>query len=407
MTLRKVQIVGLKRLNSQTVIDLSGLHIGDTMTREAIDAAAQTLMDSGLFKKLSYKISVLKGEATAIFEVEELTRNLPVVFDNLVWFTDEEMARAIRQDVPFFDGTAPEAGGTTDKIAAALRRLLAAKKIPGEVDVFPYANVATGRMELLFSVKGARLPICSVHFTDTNEVAEADLIKAAQPLLNTNFSRKDVSSFAQKKLFPLYSRLGHLRTEFQNPTAALEEATAECTGGVAVTLPVEEGLIYSWGGAEWSGNQLIPSDELTTALGMKAGEVADGVKIENGIKAARKTYSHRGYVAVKFKPSSTFDDSAKRVDYKFEIEEGQRYFMGTLTISGLQPDDTEQLRSKWTQGKNAVYDETYLEDFRQTTLRDFVRALAQKLGPAFHPNIEVETRPNAQNQTVDVIIAFK
>jgi outer membrane protein assembly factor BamA len=407
MTLRKVQIVGLKRLNSQQVIDLSGLHVGDTMTRDVIDAAAQKLMDTGLFKKLSYKISVLKGEATAIFEVEEATRNLPVVFDNFVWFSDEEIARAIRQDVPFFDGTAPEAGTTTDKIAAALGRLLAAKKISGEVDALPYPNLATGRVELLFSVKGARLPICSVHFTGANDVSEADLIKASQFLLNTNFSRKDVSGFAQNKLFPLYSHIGHVRAEFQNPTAAMEEPTAQCNGGVAVTLPVEEGLVYSWGGAEWSGNQIIQSDELTAALGMKAGEVADGIKIDNGIKAARKTYGRRGYLTARFKASSTFDDSTKRVDYRFEIEEGQRYFMGTLTINGLQPDDTEQLRSKWTLGTNAVYDESYLENFRQTTLRDFVRALTQKLGSAFHPSIEFDTRPNLQKQTVDVIIAFK
>lgn len=407
MTLRKVQVLGLKKITNQQVMEISGLKIGDTISRDAIDAAAQKLMDSGLFKKLSYKISVLKTDATVIFEAEETTRNLPVVFDNFVWFTEAEIARAIRQDVPFFDGTSPEAGTTADRIAAALSRLLAAKRIAGQVDALPYANLANGRMELLFTVKGVRLPICSVNFTGATEVPEADLIKASQALLNTNFSRKDVGGFAQVKLFPLYRHIGHLRADFQTPTANLVDSSGDCQGGVAVTIPVDEGIVYSWGGAEWNGNKLIASDDLNTALGMKDGELADGLKIDEGVKAARKTYGKRGYIAARLKPSLVFDDATKKVNYRFEIDEGPRYFMGTLTINGLQPETAEALRSKWTLGNNAVFDETYVDDFRQVALRDFIRGLTQQFGPAYRPRVELSSKPNAQDQTVDVLIEFK
>ncbi|PYS55594.1 MAG: hypothetical protein DMF76_25760, partial [Acidobacteria bacterium] len=145
VTLRRVEVVGLKRLNAQQVVDLSGLKVGDTTKRDAIDAAAQKLMDSGLFKKLGYHMSIKGNEAVVTFEVEEAARNLPVVFENFVWFSEQEIARAIRQDVPFFDGTAPEAGATADKIAAALRRLLSQKNIPGQVEFLPYVDTATGK----------------------------------------------------------------------------------------------------------------------------------------------------------------------------------------------------------------------------------------------------------------------
>jgi len=111
-TLRRVEFVGLKKLPAQQVIDASGLKVGDTISPDAIDTAAEKLMQSGLFKKLGYKLRTNAGEATVIFEVEEASRNLPVVFENFVWFSEDELAKAIRQDVPFFDGTAPEAGTT-------------------------------------------------------------------------------------------------------------------------------------------------------------------------------------------------------------------------------------------------------------------------------------------------------
>lgn len=406
ITLRRVEIVGLKRLSSQEVIDLSGLKAGDTTKRDAIDGAAQKLIDSGLFKKVGYRLSVKDNEATLIFEVEETARNLPVVFENFVWFSEQEIGRAIRQDVPFFDGTAPEAGATADKIAAALRRLLTQKNISGQVEYLPYVDTASGKVELLFTVKGVKIPVCSLHFPGAEAIAETDLIKAAQPLLKTDYSRKDVGGFALYSLFPLYRRIGHLRAQFQTPTATIEDS-ASCAGGVSVTIPVDEGIAYAWGKAEWAGNQVLTPDDLATALGMKSGDLADGAKIDKGIKDVHRAYGRRGYIAAKFKDSATFDDAAKQVSYRFEITEGPRYFMGALTIRGLPSEDAENLRSKWTLGNNAVFDESYIDEFKQNGLRDFARTLIQKSGGSLRPNIEIETVPNHQKQSVDVIITFK
>ena len=406
VTLRRVEIVGLKRLKAQQVLDLSGLKVGDPTKRDAIDVAAQKLVDSGLFKKVGYRMSIKGDEAVVTFEVEEAMRNLPVVFENFVWFSEQEIARAIRQDVPFFDGTAPEAGSTADKIAAALRRLLSQKNISGQVEFLPYVDTATGKVELLFTVKGVKIPVCSLHFPGADAIPEEDLIKAAQPLLKSDYSRKDLSGFALYTLFPLYRHIGHLRAQFQQPTASVEEPAA-CAGGVAVTIPVDEGVAYSWDKAEWIGNQVLTPDDLTTALGMKTGELADGIKIDKGVKELRRAYGGRGYIAVRSKEASTFDDSTKQVSYRFEISEGPRYFMGALIVNGLPAEDAEGLKAKWTLGNNAVFNESYIDDFKHNALRDFVRSLTQKSGGNLRPNVEIETKPDHQKQTVDVIITFK
>jgi len=204
----------------------------------------------------------------------------------------------------------------------------------------------------------------------------------------------------------LYRHVGHLRAQFQQPTASVEEPAA-CAGGVAVTIPVDEGVAYSWDKAEWIGNQVLTPDDLTTALGMKTGELADGIKIDKGIKELRRAYGGRGYIAARAKESSTFDDSTKQVSYRFEIIEGPRYFMGALIVNGLPAEDAESLKAKWTLGNNAVFNEPYIDDFKHTALRDFVRSLTQKSGGNLRSNVEIETKPDHQKQTVDVIITFK
>ncbi len=404
-TLRRIEFVGLKKLTPQQVIEASGLKVGDTFALEVIDAAAEKLMQSGLFKKLGYKVRSIDNEATVIFEVEEASRNLPVVFENFVWFSEAEIARTIRQDVPFFDGTAPEAGTTTDKIAAALQRLLSQKNISGRVEHMPYLDLAKGKQEILFTVEGVKIPVCSVHFPGATAISEDDLIKASQALLKSDYSRKDARGFANYTLFPLYRHLGLLRAQFQEPTAAVEESPSRCAGGVAVTIPVDEGVVYSWDAADWSGNQALTKEDLTAALGMQAGEVADGTKIDKGLKDVRKAYGRRGYLAASFKESTEFDDAPKRVTYRFNVTEGARYFMGNLIVNGLPDEEVERLKAKWTLGSNAVFDESYIDSFRQTALREYMTGLAQRTGS--RARFELEIKPNAQKQTVDVIISFK
>lgn len=407
IVLRKIEVLGLKRLQPDKVIQTSGLQLGQRIDNAIIDEAATKLMQSGLFKTLGYKVRTTDKEATVIFEVEEAVKNLPVVFENFVWFTDEEIVRAIRQDVPFYDGTAPEGGVTSTKISEALQRLLNQKQIGGQVDFLPYADTATGKQELLYTVKGVKLPVCELHFTGTQDIPEADLIKNSQPLIQADYSRKNIAGFAHYTLFPLYRRIGHLRARFDESKATLDlNATGACRNGVLVTIPVEEGLVYSWNDAEWTGNQVLPATELADALAMKPGEVADGLKIDNGIKAVRRAYGRKGYLAVRMKDALTFDDATRRVTYEFTVNEGPQFRMGNLIINGLAPGDTQSVKEKWTLAPGAVYDESYLDDF-QNSNREFWGALFQRLRGTLQGRRTTEIKPDAQKQTVDVVITFK
>ncbi len=89
--IQKIEIVGLKRLTPDQVIAISGLQTGQAVDPNVLDAASEKLMQSGLFRRLSYRVRSADDQATVIFDVEEAARNLPVVFENFVWFTDDEI----------------------------------------------------------------------------------------------------------------------------------------------------------------------------------------------------------------------------------------------------------------------------------------------------------------------------
>jgi outer membrane protein assembly factor BamA len=258
----------------------------------------------------------------------------------------------------------------------------------------------------VFTVKGARIPVCSLHFPGASAVSESDLIKASRELLNTDYSQKDIATFAPIKLLPLYRHLGYLAAEFQKPTVKLE-SSPQCAGGVSVSVPVVEGRSYRWAKSVWDGNDKLTIEELATALGMNPGDVADGIKIDNGLKNIAKAYAHRGYLNATVKESVEYDDDNSSVTYRFNIVEGQRYFMGNLTIRGLAPADADQLKAKWTLGANTVFDEDYLEEFRKNGLREFMAMLGKRSRSGAPVHVRVETRTDPLKQTVDVVITVE
>src|SRR5262245_51197873 len=85
----KLEFEGIQRLTKDQLTKASGLESGQPVDVEALDAAAQRLLDSGLVRKLSYRLRTNANQATVIFEIEEApSAKHPAVFDNFIWFTD-------------------------------------------------------------------------------------------------------------------------------------------------------------------------------------------------------------------------------------------------------------------------------------------------------------------------------
>jgi len=405
LRLSKIEFVGLKRLTAEQVIATSELEIGQFVDPNTLDAAAQKLMDSGLFKKLSYNVHPTGDQAILTFHVEEAIRRIRVSFDNFVWFDEGEIYVAIRRDIPFFDGTVPEGGDGAGKIAALLEHLLNEKKISGRVEFMPFGD-ESGKQEILFRVKGAKVPICTFSFPGAAAISEEELTRSARDLIQTDYSKSDVGSFTAHTLLPLYHHLGYLRAQFESPQAAIQAAATEaCKEGVAVTIPVAEGLPYSWDKAEWSGNQALSAAQLSAALGMKAGEAADDRKLARARQSLAREYANKGYMTPGFKESVSFDDAAKLVTYHFAVTEGPQFRMGDLTINGLSDEDARRLKQLWQLAPGSIFDQSYLDEFMTKAVRDFLGGHPVFSGVPL--KFGAETKPDRNTKTVNVIITFK
>lgn len=403
--LAKVEFVGLKRFKTDQLLKASGLELGQVVNLDVLDTAAQKLLDSGLVHKLSYRFQTKADQGTVIFQIEEgHGGESNVIFDNFVWFTDEELTSAVRREVPSFGGTAPTAGQMTDAIIRALQQFMREKKVEGTVEYLPSEGLDRSKIEHVFRLKGPKLPICSLHFPGARHIEEERLITTSHELLGSDYSRSFVSMFSYSNLFQLYKELGHLRAIFGKPQA-VAQSTSTCKDGVELTVPVEEGSIYVWDKADWTGNTVLKTADLEKELNMQSGEIANGIKFDNGIGAVLKAYARKGFLEASVRPQVDFDDAARKVAYRLDVKEGPQYHMGVLIIKGFSDPLGNYLRGKWEMRKDDVYDQGYVDEFFKNDFKEIMKKVveerqAQKL-PA-PKKYNTLTRPNRETLTVDI-----
>ena len=399
----RIEAEGLKTQTLETVITTSGLKIGESFSVAELDAASERLVHSGYFTNVGYRTKTVGANVTIVFQVEERKGNVsPVVFDNFIWFSDEQLTEAIKAAIPSFDGTAPDTGSAVETIKQALQQLLVDRKLAGRVE---YTLTETAH---LYRVADVPLKICTLHFPGSSNIPEEKLIQATRSSMDPEYSRQSAATFPRYGLFPIYREAGQLRATF-GPPIAKPDTNPGCDRGVDLTIPVNEGLVYSWAKAEWSGNQLLPAKDLDNALGMKTGEVANGKKFDKGLREVEKLYGTHGHIQASFNSEPEFDDADHTATFRILINEGPQFRMGTVEFRGVSPADAAALQDKWKLKSGEIYDASYSNRFFQQDAMVILsriyreRNLMQKgSSPA-----DVRADVNRQALTVDLIIEIK
>lgn len=402
--LAELKFNGLNHFTNEQVSMAIGLHVGDRVRPARLAAAADFLARSGAFDNVNFRYSSDAGAMTAEFRLVETQKMLPCFFDNFVWFSDEQIDQALRKRVPFYAGVVPESGDTVEQVRLALRDLIRASGIQGDVEEMASSD-AIGRpvSGFVFRVTGVSMPIRSAGFPGASAVSEGDLIAASKQIVGQDFSSNFVSTFASASLVPIYRRRGYLRARFEQPRARIISGAGDASHPeIAASIRVTEGIEFLWARAEWNGNHQFSSDDLDRLLGMKPREVANQEKVEAGLVAIAKAYEKRGFVDAAVRNQILLEDATRLASWDVSINEGPQYRMGKVVFTGLTERAAKELTEGWKLKPGEVYDGTYPVDFMQkvaptTLLKNGVQNMRTAM----------KLERDKQNAIVDLYIVFR
>ena len=360
-SLREVHIEGQKHISEAQISALTGLVVGSQIGRADLQAAADKLVQTGLFDKISYLFETRTG-VIVTYHVEESPR-IPAYFDNIPWFADSELLDAIRKKLPYFDGTLPEGGGALDQAADALKELIASHGLQVTLRHEVTGNPDGDGKIQLFKVEGPSLRIEKMEFSDASLLASKAVQQHLEEIVGKPYSRMAIDLFLTEAIRPVYLAKGCLHAKLGPPEIRLTgNPNLKLPEQVPVLVPVDAGPVYHWKEVHWTGNATVSEFTLSSDVGLKPGDVADGMKIEAGWDRVREEFAHHGYLDAKVDFVPSFDEAAHTVSYSVSIQEGKQYRFGKMVLTGLSLAAEKKLQAAWPIPKGEVFDKTKYED---------------------------------------------
>jgi outer membrane protein assembly factor BamA len=403
-SLREVRIEGQKHLSEAQIVAITGLTVGSEVGRADLQAAADKLTHTGLFDKINYHFETRTG-VVVTYHVEESPR-VPAYFDNIPWFADSELNDAIRKKLPYFDGTLPEGGGAVDQATDAIKELIASHGLQVTLQHEVTGNPdGEGKIQL-FRVEGPSLRIEKLEFSDAGLLASKATQQHLQEIVGKPYSRMAIDLFLIEAIRPVYLAKGCLHPKLGPPEIRLTgNPNQKLPEQVPVFVPIDPGPIFHFKGVRWTGNATVSEFTLSSAVALKPGDVADGMKIEAGWDRVREEFARHGYIDAKVDPVATFDESAHTVSYSVSIQEGKQYRFGKMVLTGLSPAAEKKLHAAWPIPQGEIFDKIKYEDVL-TKLQLHQEQIFGEL-PLHYQEVGHWLQADANTGTVDVLLDFK
>jgi outer membrane protein assembly factor BamA len=403
--LREVHAEGSKILTEAQVVSLTGLQPGLQVGKNNLQTAADLLVQSGLFSKVNFSFQTRNGGVVVTFHVEESPR-IPVYFDNVPWYTDSELGDAIRKTLPFFDGTLPEAGAAVDKAADAVKDLLSSRGLQASIEHTVLANPTGEGNVQEFQIEGAALRISKLEFGDPS-LNESKAVQQHLPEIQGKaYSRMAIDLFLTEAIRPIYLQQGYLRAKLGPPEVRLTgNPNQKLPDRIPVFVPILAGAVFRWKGVHWTGNSVISEFTLSSLLGAKPGDVANGMQLEEGWDRIREEYGHLGYLEAKLDPVATYDDQSHTVSYAVSIQEGVQYHFGKMVLTGLSVAGERKLYAAWPIAATNIFDKTKFEELL-LKLQSHREQVFGEL-PVHYETVGHFLQTDPAKSTVDVLLDFK
>lgn len=361
--LERVNVNGSQRYPEQAIVAAMGLRTGQQCSEAQLQQVSSKLGNTGLFDSVEFRFGWGSNGVVATFNVKDSTRLVPIGFENLVWFSRNELATAIKRKLPLFTGVVPLGGDFRDQIAAALQQILAANKITGTVIAIPQGKPGNPEM-MLYRVEGHEISVVDCEFPGADHANKLELHELTKYIEAMRYEKSQLDAALHARLKDIYDSDGYLAAKFASIELKVLSSAPDRTE-ISLSTTVTEGRQYPFAGVVWSGNTAFPAADLDAAVKFAPGQPASTSKFRDALLNVRRLYGKRGYLRLNMDvtPQLLRDGTAK---FAVTISEGPPYTVGELRFTGIDEHTAAKVLAEWKLKPGDIYDATYPQLYMAT-----------------------------------------
>ena len=344
--LADVNVVGKISFNNQTVVTFSGLEKGQEITipGEEISSAIKKLGKLGLFNEISFYVNKIQNDSIYLdLNLEELPKLNEVKFVGVKKSKTEALIK---------DNGLTNNKVVNENLITTTRNYIENKyKKDGyyntKVNINTIVDTTTiNRVNMVVTVdKGTKVKIDEIDFTGNTKLSDKTLRKAMKDTKQKKLTRvlkaskfiKDKYKTDLEKVIDSYKEKGYRDARIISDSVAYDKNKKALT----IKINVEEGNKYYFGDIKFLGNTVYSDQGLTRVLGVKKGDIYNGVLLEKRIADKTKPdanditnlYQNNGYLFSQINAVEvrTANDT---IDFEIRIMEGPLAYFNKITVVG-------------------------------------------------------------------------
>lgn len=399
-TIADITVTGVKYLNTTTLVNLSGLQVGQEIEvpGDAISKSLEKLWKHGLFGDVQIYVTKITDDKIYLnFELKERPRLSRVEFSGI----SKSQAEDLKDEVKLVRGIQI----TDDMVSSAVKRIREFYVKKGFHDVKVNVKQEEDTMMantviLHFNVKkNSKVKIKHIEI-EGNEVFSDGKIRRAMKgtKQKTWYNIFKPSKYIEtkyeedkKKIIEKYNERGYRDAKIVSDTVYRNEDNM-----FNIEIRVSEGGQYFYRNIEWIGNTKYPAEVLNAQLNIKKGDVFDQAQLDKRLMAAddavASLYVDRGYLFFQAIPVEVQVDNDS-IDLQIRIYEGKQARINRVTIHGNDRTNEHVIRREiWTHPGDLYSKSDIMRTIRELASLSYFDA----------EKFDVKPTPNQADGTVDL-----
>ena len=366
-----IRVEGLQRLPVERVYAELPIQAGDTVTRESVVRAVQTLFASGNFEDVQLgrdgdDLVVVVAERPSIARIE-LSGNKSI---------DEENLRKGLTEAGLAEGEVFQRS-TLEAIAGELERQYVSQGRYGASIKTESIPLPRNRVALKIDIyEGKAARIRNINVVGNQLFDDEELLNDFE-LHSTGFWSfiKGDDKYSREKLSGDLERLRSYYLDRGYINFSIESTQVSVTPdrrSVFITVNVVEGEQYTVNEVTLAGDLVVGEDQLKPLLIVKKGQVFSQQLVTYTNDLIKRRLGNEGYTFAEVRGQDhNADDENNTVDVTFYVEPGRKVYVRRINFSGNAKTSDEVVRRELRQFENAP---------ANTSLVDLSRQRLQRLG---------------------------
>jgi outer membrane protein insertion porin family len=398
-TIVDVGVSGVKFLQSNYLVNISGLTVGEVITipGEKITQAIDKFWNLGLFSDV--KIIATKIEGKSITLDIHLTER-PRLSRLKIHGLNKSETKDINEKIKLKPGNQITENVLNNTETVIKKHFVDKGYFNCAVDIVQKADTSPGNKVFvdITITKGKKVRIQDINFTGNQAFTDARLQKTFkkthQKSLNFFKSTKYIDAeFKEdkKKLIEFYNKNGYRDARILD-----EKLFAINNKRLGLTIDLEEGVQYHIRKISWVGNTKYTSVALSRVLGMKKGDIYDQTHLTKRLStdddAVTSQYMDEGYLFFSIDPVEA-NIEGDSIDLEMRISEGSQATINRVIVKGNTKTNEHVIRREVRTVPGEL--------FSKSNIIRSVRELAA-MGHFNPENITPNPLPNMADGTVDI-----